>query len=352
MLSRPFYRFCRFDLKSVPKPQRVQALELQIRQWTPFANTGRYLVWQGEDALIWAWDADRLGADIATQNLSSNRVEILPESLLHPPLADGLRLAACLDGVEGQLWQDGFLVHSRWWPAVPTEAEWLNFQRDAGNSAQQQSTVVPPPARQNWLLQPWARNVPAGSGGAWTASYETWLVGAGVLILAGMTSWYGIQLAKTRQALELRNSELKAAETIARPIFEARQRALDAQVRIELLQKAGLYPDQLAVMATLATLLPRNTATLTEWDYRDDKLKISVSSPSKLSSSVLIGALLDSGWFGDVRAAPTSDPTLLTLTMEVKPWNQIREKPADESDQKAKELPVPAKTTRKDAPRP
>jgi len=351
-MSRPFYRFCRFDLKSVPKPQRVQALELQIRQWTPFANTGRYLVWQGEDALIWAWDADRLGADLATQNFNPNRVEILPESLLHPPLAGGLRLAACLDGVEGQLWQDGFLVHSRWWPVVPTEAGWLNFQRDAGHSAQLQSTVVPPPARQDWLLQPWARNVPVGGGGAWTAPYETWLVGAGVLILAGMTSWYGIQLTKARQAIELRKSELKTAETIASPIFEARQKALDAQVRIELLQKGGLYPDQLAVMATVAKLLSKNKATLSEWDYRDGKLKITVTSPDKLSSSVLIGALLDSGWFGDVRAAPTSDLTLLTLTMDIMRWSHITEKSADESDQKAKEPPVPAKAAQKDAPRP
>jgi len=352
VLSRPFYRFCRFDLKNVPKPRRVQALELQIRQWTPFANTGRYLVWQGEDALVWAWDADRLGADLATQNLNSKRVEILPESLLHFPLANGLRLAACLDGVEGQLWREGLLVHSRWWPTVPTEAAWLNFQRDAGDSAELQSTVVPSPAAPEWLHRPWAKNVPAGRGGAWAAPYETWLVSAGVLVLAGMTSWYGIQLVKIKQAVELRKNELKTAETIARPMLEARQRALDAQVRIKLLQKAGHYPDQLALMATVAKLLPKHTVTLNEWDYRDDKLKITVASPNKLSNSVLIKELLDSGWFGDVRAAPTSALTLLTLTMEVKPWNEIKEKPADASDQKVTELPAPAKPAPKEAPRP
>lgn len=306
--------------------------------------------------MVWVWDADRLGADFQAQNLNPNRAEVLPESLLHPPLPDGLRLVACLDGSEGQLWHDGYLMHSRWWPAAPTDAEWLNFQRDAAISPELQSSVAPHLSELNWLPQPWASSVPAGREGGLTSPYETWLVSAVILVLAVMTSWYGIQLGKTRQAIELRKSELKTAEADARPILEARQRALDALARIRLLQKADLYPNPLEMMAAVAKLLPKDGAYLNEWDYRDGKLKITVISPGKLTGSALIKALLDSGWFGEVRAAPAGDPSTLTLTMEVKPWSEIREKVGDESapkdGAKPEQAPVSAKATPQNSVRP
>jgi len=132
VLSRPLYRFRRFDLKHISKAQRTQALRLQIRQWSPYAGPGQYVVWGQDHALVWAWDADRLEADLAAQELKPKSTRVIPESLLHPPLLSGLRLVACLDGVEGQLWQEQRPVHSRWWPETPSATEWLNFQRDAG----------------------------------------------------------------------------------------------------------------------------------------------------------------------------------------------------------------------------
>lgn len=332
VLSRPFYRFRRFDLKQIPKAQRTRALRLQIRQWSPYASSGQYVVWGQDHALVWVWDADRLEADLAAQKLKPKSTRVIPESLLHPPLLSGLRLAACLDGVEGQLWQEQRPVHSRWWPKQPSATEWLNFQRDAG-IALDQGDGVPAPQALPWLKQPWAKTADLGRGEGLALPHETWLIGGVILLLAGFTTWHGIELIKTRQATGQLKTQLAEAGQNARPLLDARRQALDALARIEALQAANPYPAQLALLAEVAKQLPQDGAYLREWDYQNGRLKMTVASPNKLSSSFLVKKLQDAGWFRNVQAAPTNDPTTLTLTMETLPQGEIRPQTKDENGQ-------------------
>lgn len=328
MLSRPLCRFLRFDLKHIPKAQRPQALRLQIRQWSPYASPGQYIVWGQDDALAWIWDADRLEADLAAQKLKPKTTRVIPESLLHPPLHSGLRLAACLDGVEGQLWQEQRLVHSRWWPKPPSATEWLNFQRDAGIAPSQDDGALAPQTLP-WLKQPWAKTADLGRSEGQALLHETWLVGAAILLLAGLTTWHGIQLIKTRQATGQLKTQLAEAGQNARPLLEARRQALDALARIGALQANNPYPPQLALLAEVAKQLPKDGAYLKEWDYQNGRLKMTAASSNKLSSSFLVKKLQDAGWFRDVQAAPANDPTTLTLTMNTLPQSEIRQQTRD-----------------------
>jgi hypothetical protein len=323
ILSRPFYRFRRFDLMNIPKAQRTQALRLQIRQWSPYSRPGQYVVWGQDHALVWAWDADRLETDLAAQKLKPESTRVIPEGLLHPPLLSGLRLAACLDGVEGQFWQEQRPVHSRWWPEPPSATEWLNFQRDAG-IAPDQGAGVPAPQTVPWLKQPWAKTAELGRGEGHALPQEIWLIGGAILLLAGFTTWYGIELIKTRQAVGQLKTQLAEAGQNARPLLEARRGALDALARIEALQATNPYPAQLAILAEVAKQLPKDGAYLKEWDYQNGKLKMTVASTNKLSSSFLVKKLQDAGWFRNVQAAPSNDPTTLTLTMETLLQSEIR----------------------------
>lgn len=325
VLSRPLCRFHCFDLKDVPKARRAQALQLQIQQRSPFAATGQYVVWGRDDASVWIWDADHLVADLQAEKLPPRRVTVIPETLLHPAAASGSRLVSCLDGVEGQIWQGGFLSCSRWWPDVPSEADWLNFQRDAGIAPQEQRAAIPPPLAQPWIARPWARSAHAARGANQTLPYETWLVGSVLLLMSGYTSWYGIQLAKAHEAIAQRKNELKLAEENARPMLAARQQALDALARIQALQAANLYPDTLALMAQVAKRMTKEGAYLKEWDYQNGKLKFTMASTNKLSSSFVVKELQNSGWFSGVQALPSNDPTSLTLTMETLPSGEIKE---------------------------
>ena len=322
VLSRPLYRFGRFDFKLVAKAHRNQALRIQIRQWSPYPNTGQYVVWDQENALVWAWDADRLGADIAAQNLRSESTQIIPESLLHPPLLSGLRLVGCLDGFEGQLWQGNRPIHSRWWPAPPDDKQWLNFQRDGGINTDQ-TAGVPLVQTLTWLRQPWAKTNDLSRIGGLLFSHEALVIRLVVILLTVFTIWFVIELTKTRQAIWKLSAELADAGQSAYPLVEARRKTLDALARIEALQSINPFPPQLALLAAVASNLPKDGSYVNEWDYQNGKLKITITLPNKLASSLVVKKLGDAGWFRNVQAGPSSDASTLTLTMETLPRNEV-----------------------------
>jgi hypothetical protein len=325
VLSRPLYRFRRFDMKNVPKAQRAQALRLQIQQWSPYPSTDQYVVWGQDDALVWVWDTDSLETELAAQKLKPKSTRVIPESLLHPPLLSGLRLATCLDGLEGQLWQEQRLVHSRWWPGPPAVNEWLSFQRDAGIAPElRDGATLPMPQALTWLKQPWAKTADLGRSESQALPHENWLIGGGILLLAGMATWHSIELIKTWQAVERLKSKLNEASQNARPILDARRQALDTLARIETLRATNPYPAQLTLLAEVAKQMPKDSVYLKEWDYQNGRLKITVASSDKLSSSFVVKKVQDIAYFRNVQAAPATDPTTLTLTMETLPQSEIR----------------------------
>ena len=322
VLSRSLYRFSQFDLKNVVKAQRPQALRIQIRQWSPFANTGQCIIWGQDNALVWAWDADRLEQDLAAQKLKSGSTRIIPESLLHPPMSSGLRLIACLDGVEGQNWETNRLVHSRWWAEPPSPTAWLNFQRDAG-IATENGKSVPAVQVPHLLKKPWANTIDLSLGGGQSLPYEARLLTGSAMLLAALTIWAGIEQIKSRQATVALKAQLADLAQAAQPILESRRKALDALARIESLQAANAYPPQLALLAEIATILPKDGTYLSEWDFQNGKLKITVASPNKLSSSLLVKKLQEIGWFRNVQAGTSSDSNTLTLNMETLTQKEI-----------------------------
>lgn len=321
VLSRPLYRFARFNFKAVPKAKRAAALQLQVRPWSPYPATGQYVSWDGDEALVWAWDAERLAAALRDAKLTPSRVNVLPETVLHAPQTSGLHLVSCLDGFEAQIWRNHQLTHSRWWPVAPSAAEWRNFQRDAALAPAEQVTDLPAaPQSAAWQLRPWCR--PAGLGELGADAFRTELlpVTAGAVILAAFTLWHGTQLIKIHQAYELHGSELRALEQRARPILEARREALDALGRAQMLQAYDRFPDQLTLLAGITRRLPKGGTYLKEWEYRNGKLKLMIAFPSKSSTSEVVQSLQLAGWFANVQAVADNDPASLTLSMDVLPW--------------------------------
>lgn len=315
MLSRPLFRFGRFDLKHVAKAQRTKALQIQIRQWSPYGKTGQYVVFGQDHALVWAWDADRLSADLTTQKLKSSSTRVIPETLLHITLLSGLRLVECLDGVEGQLWQNQRIVHSRWWTEPPSLDDWLNFQRDAG-IAPELDGGLPQVQKLTWLKRPWADTEDLTRGQGSVFRHETWVIRGMTALLLVFTVWSGVELIKMWQATLHSKIQLAELEQRAQPRLEARRKTLESLSRIETLQATNPYPTQLALMTAVALSLSPESAYLTEWDFRSGKLKITIASANKLTSGLLVKKLQDIGWFRNVQAGTSNDANTLTLTME------------------------------------
>ena len=58
--------------------------------------------------------------------VSGNRVWI-PEGILRAPGTSGARLVQCSEGYEGQIWDKGVLIATRWWVIPPGAADWRQF---------------------------------------------------------------------------------------------------------------------------------------------------------------------------------------------------------------------------------
>lgn len=311
VLSRGVCRFGRFDLTTIPKAQRRQAVLLQIRQWSAFPRTGSCVVIGDDAACMWIWDKDKIDQELDAAKLGRGRVELIPETLLHSPETDAHRLVKCLDGVEGQVWQGGTLTHSRWWPEPPDSGNWNAFLRDAGQPA---VDTVPAPCPMEHTKTPWAQssNLNEGAG----SRYENIVVMAGFSLLLTMSAWFLVQTIQMSARIDEEKERLVGLEQRAKPIQDARQQALDLRDRIEFLRGFDPYPAQTLLQAEIGKRLPKDTY-IKEWDFQAGKLKLTLASPNKLQASVFVKAYQEAGWFKDVQAPSGSDPNQLVLEMNV-----------------------------------
>lgn len=78
----------------------------------------------------------------------------IPESFLKEPGRDGPRVVPCKDGYEGQIWDDGALVSTRWWPVPPDARAWQFFVEgtDAGSGLPMNTAI-------DWLEVPGVQSI-------------------------------------------------------------------------------------------------------------------------------------------------------------------------------------------------
>ena len=315
VLTRPLYRFQAFNLAQVPTKNRAQALHLELAQWTPFASSDYYVGWNGQQALVWGWDADAVHQSITAQGLKPQRARILPESVLQTPFENGLCLSRCCEGYEGQVWREGQLERSRWWRQLPTQDEWLMFQRDAGITPNEQQIQPPAPRVSSLNLQPWVNEV--GSADDHGMQLERLIMALCILLLLLPTFWYGFSLYKIKSINAQLQGQQVQLQREAEPIMQARRQALDYLARINSLRAIAPYLDQLTLMAKIAEVLPQDKSYLKDWDFQSGQLKFTITSAGDISTTFLVSVLQLAGPFRDVKALPGRDPKSVRFEMGV-----------------------------------
>lgn len=129
--------YIELDVRHLPKRYLASALRLQLKQMAGVDRPGfAYRLSDGK-ALLWYWGEEDLhGEDFfVAENRparDAREMQPWPEPLFHYPLDDGLHLLACRHGYDAQVVRGGVTRHTRWFRALPTEAQWLAFVRDAG----------------------------------------------------------------------------------------------------------------------------------------------------------------------------------------------------------------------------
>ncbi len=315
VVARPLLRFQTFDLAQVPPKNRPQALQLELAQWTPFANSGYYVGWQGARAWVWGWDADKVQAAIAAQGLKPKRVQISPESLLLAPLENGLCLTRCREGFEGQLWQGRLLERSRWWLQMPSAEEWLSFQRDAAIAPSAQQGQLPAVRDAARLATPWLRQSETATSRG--ALIERPLMALGLLCLLAPALWFSLNLYKTEESTHKLRLQQAQLQDQAAPILLARGQALDYMARIQALQALARAPDQLALMGRVAEVLPKNGSFLKDWEFSGRQLKFTLTAAADVPTTPIIDVLQKARTFTNVTALPGRDPKSVMFQMDV-----------------------------------
>ncbi|WP_397595865.1 hypothetical protein [Silanimonas sp.] len=274
--------------------QRTAALKLAASR-ALLSEGGRWIArWQDDVAQVWLVDAAVL-ADV------DPAATLVPESGLRPPPAtpEATRLLAMREGVEGQVWREGRLFASRWWPSAPDAASWGRFLRSASLTA---DDVTPPPVETLPLASsPWGR---ADDRLRWSATQLERAFWRSLGLLAGLLlGWQLVATAVWAIAARWQDAELDRVRGESMPLIEAREQAEAAQARMAAYVDLSNTPVDHVLIGDLKRGLPAD-ARLLAWNRDAGGLRVEVQSATT-DPRVFVQAFREHPVLADIVANPS-----------------------------------------------
>ncbi len=315
MLSRALCRFATFALPpNLGSADRDRALKLLIDEASPYDDTGYLAEWGQGRAGAWLWDRALVAEAVEAAGETVESVTVLPETAVQQPGGTGVRLVAVLDGFEGQVWQDGLLRASRFWPRSPAQAEWIRFLRSSGDASALGHASLPPPAEPVWLERPWPRH----SAGSLLGEFKGWKAVATIACVAIAPFAYQIgQVAALGLERSRYEASIKAMEASAAPVLAARDSALRNAARVRQIEALRPYPAPLEVMARIAEVLPTNGTVFQDFSYQQPDVRFTLTGQPTFDATFFVRALSAIPIFTDVNAENSAGPGILTLRMKL-----------------------------------
>lgn len=311
VLSRACCHRILIDLTGVPRRLIASSLELQLLHLSGLTKFGYAWQQQGSKATVWYWEESEAQSGIG--------VQLCPEMLLRPTMADGLYLVHCLSGVEAVYVSQTFVHRTRWFESVPDTNAWQQFVRDTGNDPSQyplpgvRQLVLSERPTRSWslrssLTQSLGRN-------DWALLLVVTLVGAALCLAIA----YSIKL----------NFRLDTLRTEHSAYLLQNDRAVKLQRQLDTLQKqiaqiAVTQPKtlQTKVMAALAQSALFNETTLTslqEWEYRDNRIRLQIAVPQDgFVLSQFLEKIEKLGMFTQLRLLPSTTALSVALQASLK----------------------------------
>lgn len=293
VVSRGLCRVKAFSLASVAAGQRELVLRNLLLAWAPFADPEYRVAMRGAQALAFAWDRSGAGGEA--------RSGAVPETLMQqPPAQSGVRVVAGLDGHEGQVWHEGWLLATRWWPAPPEPAEWQLFVRSLPALALDVPSQPPAPVAAVWQNRPWVAAKPIedlGSGPVQLERLATLAVAVCVTAMGAALARQGWTVLQDREALQ---AQVAQARLNATPVLAARDRALALRESSDALLRELTAVQPLEVLDHLARALPSTGVLLKDFELTGLKLRLGLELSPDVPRSAIIKTLQAGGWFTEV----------------------------------------------------
>ncbi len=227
-------------------------------------------------------------------------------------------MLACLEGYEAVRLVPGRAPITCWWPQPPDDAEWIEFLRDAGLSA---DLPRPHPSSLPWLEKP-TQPVYVVRARARDGQIAEYIFYATLVFCAGaLALWFGLwQLTLTRALAEAQARRAALSSQLERVLADREAAERDAAAVAELAaNEAG--PEQIQLLLSVAQAGVGNGQkfTLDEWDVRNGKLRAALRIEAGDASRVaLLRALEAIDAFHNVRIQVGNDPRMLVVTADLR----------------------------------
>lgn len=290
-------RHCHFESIPAPSGRRdmraMQAARLAAKARSPFKSPAIKLVWSGDRIGIWSWPSDLLSG------LENAEFEAIPESLLDAP-AEGEVLRRRDGGFEGQVWQAGHLVASRWWDREPGEDQWARFVRGVSVRADEADALAAGPDG-NDLQALIAR----ASDIASRARLRDYAALAVLLVLVPLLYFGGQWMRASQQAGALQR-ELATLSQSTSEVVAARADALAISADLRAYDDLLEMPHPMSAMTVFAEAAAGFDATLQSFVVRESEIEIELSGNREVPLAALVEQLEASPVLEAVRLEPSN----------------------------------------------
>lgn len=344
--------------KGVPSHKTQAFVQLHLHRLAPFADSGVYACRSGDWVHLWFWENRKVREICEKHGLDINHMQFAPESVCFPKRKDGAVLIQCQQGVEAQLWHQGLLVDSAWWPERVSNDEWQAWRPGSaamtGALAQIASWPEQVPAHVQLsesslkdpvyrLAEPWARNL---LGVQWWHALKNFrgdvLAVIAVVILASYGAYLGAQWWSIDSQLTSTDQEIESLSAKVEPINTARSQAMALQQWTTKLAALRSRDEVRELLKNLRPLLQKEDAALREFEYQDGEVRLMLVPVNTELNIVGVTQDLESmKLLSNIRLLPDSDARLMKVSAKMAPKIVKPESIASETPQ-AKTMATPA----------
>jgi hypothetical protein len=310
--------------KGVPLHKTAAFVKLHLGRLAPFADSGVYACRSGDWVHLWFWENQKVREFCVKYKLDFSSLHLAPESVCFPKQKNAAVFHQCLYGVEAQLWHQGMLIDSAWWPAIIDEDTWQKWLPSAEASSGARAVIAAWPtslpsllpqvtprdiSSESNLSEPWAYNLLGKKW--WHVLKEIRSDKLLLLALACFTLWAGYLGAQWWTVLERqRVMEMKIESLTARvePLNIARAQALASQQWVNKLAALRSHDDIKELLSSLQSVLQEQEAALREFEYLDGEIRLTlVPVNTELNIVALTQDLEALPKFTNIRLLPDSD---------------------------------------------
>jgi hypothetical protein len=321
VLSQSIYVSKWVDLAHVPAAKREDSIRLAAAGWTPFDETGHYVVWFMKGALLCAWDQAVVSQAQAGAGYSGEKT--IPEAALIDTTggssANGIRFGAVqgLAGVSLRAVNGDAIVLEQFVGQTLGDVAWRMFQRAAGAAPGDDAPSLAPA---KWRREPAGNSLATPTGGV--SPLEVRWVFAGALLLALPTIWYANQALQYANAARDARQRAASTEQELNATLTARRGALQTVERAEQLHQLLSRPNHIALFARVNDVISQlgksATFQVVEWDIREDQLRfVLLATGEAPQATTLVSGFEKVTGFADVGA--TIDGNRATVKLRLAP---------------------------------